>query len=54
MRRLTLILLAAVLVAGCGNDKTEVPDVTPQLNWKRLRQLALTGPGTGRAAPQDG
>jgi hypothetical protein len=43
-----------VLRVRVPRNRPGVPDVTPQLNWKRLRQLALTGPGTGRAAPQDG
>ena len=31
-------------------DRPGVPDAKPQINWNRLRQLALTGPGKGRAA----
>ena len=44
----------AALRVRVPRKRPGVPDVTPQVNWKRLRQLALTGPGTGRAAPQDG
>jgi diacylglycerol kinase family enzyme len=29
-------------------DRPGVPDPKPIMDWKRLRQLALTGPGTGR------
>jgi diacylglycerol kinase family enzyme len=43
-----------VLRVRVPRNRPGVPDVTPQLNWKRPRQLAPTGPGTGRAAPQDG
>ena len=28
-------------------DRPGVPDAKPQINWQRLWQLALTGPGTG-------
>jgi diacylglycerol kinase family enzyme len=28
-------------------DRPGVPDTKPQINWQRLWQLALTGPGTG-------
>ena len=43
-----------VLRVRVPRNRPGVPDVTPQVNWKRVRQLALTGPGTGRAAPRDG
>jgi diacylglycerol kinase family enzyme len=29
-------------------DRPGVPDPKPIMDWKRLRQMALTGPGTGR------
>lgn len=35
-------------------DRPGVPDAKPQIDWKRLWQMALTVPGTGRAAPHDG
>ena len=28
-------------------DRPGVPDAKPQINWNRLRRMALTGPGTG-------
>ena len=44
--------------AACGSGYPATapgsPTPRPRSDWKRLRQLALTGPGTGRAAPQDG
>jgi diacylglycerol kinase family enzyme len=39
-----------VLRVRVPRDRPGVPDATAQLNRKRPRQLALTGPGTGRAA----
>ena len=35
-------------------DRPGVPDAKPQIDWKRLWQMALTVPGTGRATPHDG
>jgi hypothetical protein len=35
-------------------DRPGVPDAKPQINWKRLRQLALTGPGKGEATADHG
>jgi diacylglycerol kinase family enzyme len=35
-------------------DRPGVPDPKPQMEWKRLWQLALTVPGTGRAAADHG
>jgi diacylglycerol kinase family enzyme len=35
-------------------DRPGVPDVKPEIDWKRLWQLALTVPGTGEAAADHG
>jgi diacylglycerol kinase family enzyme len=35
-------------------DRPGVPESKPQIDWKRLRQMALTVPGTGRAAADHG
>jgi diacylglycerol kinase family enzyme len=35
-------------------DRPGVPNPKPQLNWNRLRQLALAGPGRGGAAADHG
>jgi diacylglycerol kinase family enzyme len=35
-------------------DRPGVPEAKPQIDWKRLRQLALTGPGKGGAAADHG
>ena len=35
-------------------DRPGVPDAKPQIDWNRLRQLALTVPGTGEATPDHG
>jgi len=35
-------------------DRPGVPDPKPAISWKRLRQMALTVPGTTETAPLDG
>ena len=35
-------------------DRPGVPDPKPIIDWKRLRQLALTGPDKGGATPDHG
>ena len=37
----------AALRVRVPRDRPGVPDTKPQINWHRLWQLALTGPGTG-------
>ena len=38
----------AALRVRVPRDRPGVPDPKPVMDWKRLRQMALTGPGTGR------
>jgi diacylglycerol kinase family enzyme len=38
----------AALRVRVPRDRPGVPDPKPIMDWKRLRQMALTGPGTGR------
>ena len=35
-------------------DRPGVPESKPPIEWKRLWQMAMTGPGTGRAAANHG
>ena len=38
----------AALRVRVPRDRPGVPDPKPVMDWNRLRQMALTGPGTGR------
>jgi diacylglycerol kinase family enzyme len=42
------VVLPAALRVRVPRDRPGVPDPKPIMDWKRLRQLALTVPGTGR------
>jgi hypothetical protein len=48
------VIQPAALRVRVPRDRPGVPDAKPQINWKRLRQLALTGPGTGEATADHG
>jgi diacylglycerol kinase family enzyme len=41
------VVQPAALRVRVPRDRPGVPDAKPQINWTRLRQLALTGPGSG-------
>jgi transposase-like protein len=41
-------LQPAALRVRVPRDRPGVPDPKPIMDWKRLRQMALTVPGTGR------
>jgi hypothetical protein len=41
------IVQPAALRVRVPRDRPGVPDPKPIMDWKRLRQMALTGPGTG-------
>jgi diacylglycerol kinase family enzyme len=42
------VVQPAALRVRVPRDRPGVPDPKPIMDWKRLRQMALTGPGTGR------
>jgi diacylglycerol kinase family enzyme len=42
------VVRPAALRVRVPRDRPGVPDPKPIMDWKRLRQIALTGPGTGR------
>jgi diacylglycerol kinase family enzyme len=42
------VLRPAALRVRVPRDRPGVPDPKPIMDWKRLRQIALTMPGTGR------
>jgi diacylglycerol kinase family enzyme len=42
------VVQPAALRVRVPRDRPGVPDPKPIMDWKRLRQIALTGPGTGR------
>jgi diacylglycerol kinase family enzyme len=42
------VIQPAALRVRVPRDRPGVPDPKPIMDWKRLRQMALTGPGTGR------
>jgi hypothetical protein len=42
------VLRPAALRVRVPRDRPGVPDPKPIMDWKRLRQIALTVPGTGR------
>ena len=44
----------AALRVRVPRDRPGVPDPKPIMDWNRLRQMALTGPGTGGATPDHG
>jgi diacylglycerol kinase family enzyme len=44
----------AALRVRVPRHRPGVPDPKPIMDWKRLRQLALTMPGTGQATPDHG
>jgi diacylglycerol kinase family enzyme len=42
------VIQPAALRVRVPRDRPGVPDPKPVMDWNRLRQMALTGPGTGR------
>jgi diacylglycerol kinase family enzyme len=42
------VVQPAALRVRVPRDRPGVPDPTPVMDWKRLRRMALTGPGSGR------
>jgi diacylglycerol kinase family enzyme len=48
------VVQPAALRVRVPRDRPGVPDPKPIMDWKRLRQMALTGPGRGGGAPHDG
>ena len=42
------VVQPAALRVRVPRDRPGVPDAKPIMDWNRLRQMALTGPGTGR------
>jgi hypothetical protein len=42
------VVRPAALRVRVPRERPGVPDPKPVMDWNRLRQLALTGPGTGR------
>jgi diacylglycerol kinase family enzyme len=48
------VIQPAALRVRVPRDRPGVPDAKPQIDWKRLRRMALTVPGAGGAALHDG
>jgi diacylglycerol kinase family enzyme len=42
------VVQPAALQVRVPRDRPGVPDPTPVMDWRRLRRMALTGPGSGR------